>query len=92
LDQTASSLHSGSDKLSGVAHSAADKIQATADYVRRTDLKAMAEDVQDLVERYPGGHCCLMDEDACRNLVGAPFALRQLNLLRSLAEGNLDVD
>jgi len=54
LDQTASSLHSGGDKLSGVAHSAADKIQATADYVRRTDLKAMAEDVQDLVKRYPG--------------------------------------
>jgi ElaB/YqjD/DUF883 family membrane-anchored ribosome-binding protein len=54
LDQTASSLHSGGDKLSGVAHSAADKIQATADYVRRTDLKGMAEDVQDIVKRYPG--------------------------------------
>lgn len=54
LDQTASSLHSGSDKLSGVAHSAADKIQATADYVRRTDLKGMAEDVQNIVKRYPG--------------------------------------
>lgn len=54
LDQTASSLHSGSDKLSGVAHSAADKIQATADYVRQTDLKGMAEDVHDLVKRYPG--------------------------------------
>jgi ElaB/YqjD/DUF883 family membrane-anchored ribosome-binding protein len=54
LDQTASSLHSGGDKLSGVAHSAADKIQATADYVRRTDLKGMADDVQDLVKRYPG--------------------------------------
>jgi ElaB/YqjD/DUF883 family membrane-anchored ribosome-binding protein len=54
LDQTAASLHSGGDKLSGVVHSAADKIQATADYVRRTDLKGMAEDVQDLVKRYPG--------------------------------------
>jgi ElaB/YqjD/DUF883 family membrane-anchored ribosome-binding protein len=54
LDQTAASLHSGGDKLSGVAHSAADKIQATADYVRRTDLKGMAEDVKDLVKRYPG--------------------------------------
>jgi ElaB/YqjD/DUF883 family membrane-anchored ribosome-binding protein len=54
LDKTASSLHSGSDKLSGVSHSAADKIQATADYVRRTDLKGMAEDVQDIVKRYPG--------------------------------------
>ena len=54
LDQTASSLHSGGDKLSGAAHSAADKLQATADYVRRTDLKGMADDVQDLVKRYPG--------------------------------------
>jgi ElaB/YqjD/DUF883 family membrane-anchored ribosome-binding protein len=54
LDKTATSLHSGSDKLSGVAHSAADKIQATADYVRRTDLKGMAADIQDVVKRYPG--------------------------------------
>ena len=54
LDRTATSLHSGSDKLSDVAHSTADKIQATADYVRRTDLKGMAADVQDIVKRYPG--------------------------------------
>jgi ElaB/YqjD/DUF883 family membrane-anchored ribosome-binding protein len=54
LDKTATSLHSGSDKLSRVTHSAADKIQATADYVRQTDLKGMAEDVQDIVKRYPG--------------------------------------
>jgi ElaB/YqjD/DUF883 family membrane-anchored ribosome-binding protein len=53
LEHTASSVHSSSDKLSGVAHSAADKLQATADYVRRTDLKGMAEDVQDIVKRYP---------------------------------------
>jgi len=54
LEKTATSIHSGGDKLSGVAHSAADKVQATADYVRRTDLKGMAEDVQDIVKRYPG--------------------------------------
>jgi ElaB/YqjD/DUF883 family membrane-anchored ribosome-binding protein len=54
LDKTATSLHSGGDKLSGVAHSAADKIQATADYVRRTDLRGMAADIQDVVKRYPG--------------------------------------
>ena len=54
LDHTASSLHSSSDKLSDAAHSAADKIQATADYVRSTDLKGMADDVQNLVKRYPG--------------------------------------
>lgn len=54
LDKTATSMHSGGDKLSDVAHSAADRVQATADYVRRTDLKGMAEDVQDIVKRYPG--------------------------------------
>jgi len=54
LDKTASSLHSGGDQLSGVAHSAAEKLQATADYVRQTDLHGMANDVQDLVKRYPG--------------------------------------
>jgi len=54
LDKTATSMHSGGDKLSGVAHSAAARLQATADYVRRTDLKGMAEDVQDIVKRYPG--------------------------------------
>jgi ElaB/YqjD/DUF883 family membrane-anchored ribosome-binding protein len=54
LEKTASSLHSSGNKLSGVAHSTADRIQATANYVRRTDLKGMAEDFQDLVKRYPG--------------------------------------
>jgi ElaB/YqjD/DUF883 family membrane-anchored ribosome-binding protein len=54
LDKTASSLHSGSDQISGIAHSVADKVQATADYVRRTDVRGMAEDVQDIVKRYPG--------------------------------------
>jgi ElaB/YqjD/DUF883 family membrane-anchored ribosome-binding protein len=54
LDQTASSLHSGGDKLSSVAHSAADSIQATAKYVRQTDVKGMAADVGEFVKRYPG--------------------------------------
>lgn len=54
LDKTAASLHSSGDKLSGVAHSAAGTVEATADYVRRTDLKGMAADVQDIVKRYPG--------------------------------------
>jgi ElaB/YqjD/DUF883 family membrane-anchored ribosome-binding protein len=54
LDQTASSLHTGGDKISGAAHGAADSLQATADYVRQTDLKGMSRDLQDLVKRYPG--------------------------------------
>lgn len=54
LDQTASSLHSGGDKLSGAAHSAADGLQGAANYVRQTDVKGMANDVVELVKRYPG--------------------------------------
>jgi hypothetical protein len=65
LEQTAAKLHSGAgqlsgatrtaaDQLSGVAHGTADKLQAAADYIRATDLRAMGEDVKDLVKRYPG--------------------------------------
>jgi ElaB/YqjD/DUF883 family membrane-anchored ribosome-binding protein len=54
LDQTASALHQQADKVAGVAHATADKLKATADYVRENDMKAMANDVQELVRRYPG--------------------------------------
>ncbi|HXM93534.1 MAG TPA: hypothetical protein VOA64_04650 [Candidatus Dormibacteraeota bacterium] len=54
LEKTASGLHQRSDRAASAAHSTADKLQATADYVRQHDLKAMMDDVQDLVKRYPG--------------------------------------
>jgi hypothetical protein len=65
LDQTAAKLHSGGDQLSGAAHTAADqisgvahrtadKLQAAADYIRETDLKAIGEDLKDIVKRHPG--------------------------------------
>jgi len=53
LDATATTLHSRGDQLSGAAHSAADKVHATANYVRNTDLKGMADDVEDILKRYP---------------------------------------
>lgn len=53
LDRTASTLHSSGDQLSGAAHTAAAKLQATADYVRQTNLKGMVADVQEVVKRYP---------------------------------------
>lgn len=53
LAQTASALHEQSDKAASVSHRAADKIQATADYIRQNDLKAMTDDVTGLVRRYP---------------------------------------
>jgi ElaB/YqjD/DUF883 family membrane-anchored ribosome-binding protein len=54
LDSTADSLQAGSNRLSGAARKAADSVQATADYVRRTNLQGMAQDVEGLVKRYPG--------------------------------------
>jgi ElaB/YqjD/DUF883 family membrane-anchored ribosome-binding protein len=54
LDKTAATLHSKSDRVASAAHATADKIQATADYVRDHDFKEMANDVQELVKRYPG--------------------------------------
>jgi ElaB/YqjD/DUF883 family membrane-anchored ribosome-binding protein len=54
LEKTASSLHSSGDSLSGFAHSTADSLQSTADYVRRTDVNGMMNDVGDLIKRYPG--------------------------------------
>jgi|ERR1700676_1975147 len=42
------------DQLSEVAQTATDKVKAAADYVRQTELTAMAEDVKEIVKRYPG--------------------------------------
>lgn len=53
LDVTASKLHAGGEQISGATHSAADKLHATAEYVRDNDLKAMAGDVQEIMRKYP---------------------------------------
>src|SRR6202790_3679591 len=42
------------DQLSEVAQTATDKVKAAADYLRETELTAMAEDVKEIVKRYPG--------------------------------------
>jgi len=54
LDQTASVLHEQGERVAGAARATADRLHATADYVRKQDVKAMARDVEDLVRRYPG--------------------------------------
>src|SRR3982074_3030411 len=41
-------------QLSEVAETATDKVKAAADYLRQTELTAMAEDVKEIVKRYPG--------------------------------------
>ena len=57
LDRTASTLHEQGDRLakvtSSAAHVTADKLQATADYIREHDARAMMNDVERLMKRYP---------------------------------------
>lgn len=54
LHQKADQLHQGGERVSDLAHTAADKISATADYVRQNNFKDMAEDVQNVVKKNPG--------------------------------------
>ena len=60
LESTASTIHEQAENLPGgeavknVAHSAAEKLESTAGYIREHDLKAMVSDVEDMVRRNPG--------------------------------------
>ena len=60
LETAASTLHQkadslpGGEKVASVAHSAADKLSATADYVREHDVNGMMADVERLVKANPG--------------------------------------
>ena len=65
MHQAAAKLHSGGEQISGIAHTAvdqisdvahgtADKLHEAADYIHQKDLKAMGEDLKDIVKKYPG--------------------------------------
>jgi ElaB/YqjD/DUF883 family membrane-anchored ribosome-binding protein len=60
LDTAASAIHDqanrlpGGDRVSGLAHSAADGLSSTADYVRSNDLNRVRGDVEALVKDNPG--------------------------------------
>ena len=59
MDNAASILHEKAESLPGehmanVAHSAADKLQDTANYVRQHDVRGMASDFEQFVKRHPG--------------------------------------
>lgn len=60
LENAASSLHEKAEDLPGgetvrsVAHSAADKLESTASYIREHDVRSMLSDVEDVVKRNPG--------------------------------------
>ena len=57
LDSTASAIHERGDKLasttSNAMHATADKIQSVSAYLREHDSRAMMDDFQGLVRRYP---------------------------------------
>jgi hypothetical protein len=53
LHKTASRLHSRADQVSDFGHSAAQRLQATANYMRETDVEDIALDLQGIVRRYP---------------------------------------
>ena len=60
MESAASALHEkagslpGGEKVAGMAHGAADTMQATADYVRDHDVSDMVSGVGSFVRRYPG--------------------------------------
>lgn len=58
FDKGAATLQQQHDKLpdaaQNAARTAANKLQATADYLHEHDTAAMAEDVKELIRRHPG--------------------------------------
>lgn len=60
LENAASTLHQKAEDLPGgetvrsVAHSAAERLESTAGYIREHDVRAMLSDVEDMVKRNPG--------------------------------------
>jgi ElaB/YqjD/DUF883 family membrane-anchored ribosome-binding protein len=44
----------GGEKVASAAHTAADALASTAEYIRENDLKGMMADVQSLVKKNPG--------------------------------------
>lgn len=77
LDSAASTLHEKAEDLPGgetvrnVAHSAAEKLESTAGYIREHDVRAMFSDVEDIVKRNPGPS--LLIAAAIGFLVGRAF-------------------
>ncbi len=60
LDSAAATLHDkaeslpGGEKVATLAHSAADKLSSSADYVRQHDVNSMMADLERLVKNNPG--------------------------------------
>lgn len=77
LQSAASALHEkagslpGGETVAGLAHGAADRMQATADYVRDHDVQRMTADVEAFVRRRPGQS--LLAAAAVGFLIGRAF-------------------
>jgi ElaB/YqjD/DUF883 family membrane-anchored ribosome-binding protein len=78
LDKAASTLHDtadslpGGEKLTGLAHSTADTLSTTADYVRQHNVNSMMADVETLVKNNPGAS--LLGAAVIGFLVGRAFS------------------
>jgi len=77
LDSAATALHDKADSLPGgesvssMAHTAANKVGATADYVREHNVRDMMSDVEQFVKSHPGQS--LVAAAAVGFLVGRAF-------------------
>jgi len=77
LEQAASALHEkagslpGGEKVTGLAHAAADRLSSTAEYVREHNVNRMMADVETLVKNNPGPS--LLAAAAIGFLVGRAF-------------------
>ena len=78
LQDAATTLHQNAESLPGgetvasMAHTAADKLSATADYVRTNDVNSMMADVEKLVRNNPGP--ALLSAAVVGFLVGRAFS------------------
>ncbi|HXW85176.1 MAG TPA: hypothetical protein VEJ86_12265 [Candidatus Binataceae bacterium] len=78
LDSAASSLHekaegfSGSPRVASAAHSAAEALESSADYIRENDLRHMMADLMEVVKNNPGP--ALLGAAAVGFLVGRAFS------------------
>jgi len=77
LEGAASALHEKADQLpggetvAGLAHSAADKMHSTAEYVREHDVQGMMSDVESFARKHPGQS--LLAAAAVGFLIGRSF-------------------
>jgi ElaB/YqjD/DUF883 family membrane-anchored ribosome-binding protein len=71
MDSAADTLHERAERVAGATHSAADALEASADYIREHDLRSMMVDLMEVVKNNPGP--ALLSAAAVGFLVGRAF-------------------